>query len=195
LGRRPLSFRYRGPRCVPRPRSTFSFPIGSWEQLGRYSVSAGHDSRVTITLGAICAAAKDNASTRRQSIRVQNVLRAHSAGRRSLCRSTVLRRASSSPRRARPCIRRRTWDIQWRRIIHRHRPGRRARGPSRCGCSAPVPRKSIRRCMVPRSSYALTRKSNSSWRRWINSDRGSEATATCRPHRRSWQRRRFPQPP
>ena len=48
--------------------------------------------------------------------------------------------------------------------------GRRAKAPSRCGCSAPIPRKSNRRCTVPSSSYGLARRSNSSWSRWINSN-------------------------
>ena len=48
--------------------------------------------------------------------------------------------------------------------------GRRARAPSRCGCTAPIPRKSNRRRTVSSSSYSLARRSNSSWSRWINSD-------------------------
>lgn len=48
--------------------------------------------------------------------------------------------------------------------------GRRAKAPSRCGCSAPIPRKSNRRCTVPSSSYDLARRSNLSSSRWINSD-------------------------
>ena len=35
--------------------------------------------------------------------------------------------------------------------------GRRAKAPSRCGCSAPIPRKSNGRCTVPSSSYGLAR--------------------------------------
>ena len=43
-------------------------------------------------------------------------------------------------------------------------------GASRCGCTAPIPRKSNHRCTVPSSSNSLARRSNSSQSRWINSD-------------------------